>query len=132
MSLAPLWQATPAIQLHALAAMAAFAIGIVQLSAPKGTPRHRAVGWLWLALMFVVAASAFFIHTIRLWGPWSPIHLLAIFTLVMLPIAVLHAHRHHVAQHRTAMISLFLGALVIAGIFTFYPGRIMHAVVFGH
>jgi uncharacterized membrane protein len=132
MSLAPLWQASPAIQLHALAAMAAFAIGIAQLSAPKGTPRHRAVGWLWVALMFVVAASAFFIHTIRLWGPWSPIHLLAIFTLVMLPIAVLHAHRHHVAQHRTAMISIFLGALVIAGIFTFYPGRIMHAVVFGH
>jgi uncharacterized membrane protein len=30
------------------------------------------------------------------------------------------------------MISIFLGALVIAGIFTFYPGRIMHAVVFGH
>jgi uncharacterized membrane protein len=132
MSLAPLWQVSPAIQLHALAAMAAFAIGIVQLSAPKGTPRHRAVGWLWVALMFVVAASAFFIHTIRLWGPRSPIHLLAIFTLVMLPIAVLHAHRHHVGQHRTAMISLFLGALVIAGVFTFYPGRIMHAVVFGH
>jgi uncharacterized membrane protein len=132
MSLAPLWQASPAIQLHALAAMAAFAIGIAQLSAHKGTLRHRAVGWLWVALMFVVAASAFFIHTIRLWGPWSPIHLLAIFTLVMLPIAVLQAHRHHVAQHRTAMISLFLGALVIAGIFTFYPGRIMHAVVFGH
>jgi uncharacterized membrane protein len=132
MSLAPLWQASPAIQLHALAAMAAFAIGIAQLSAPKGTLRHRAVAWLWVALMFVVAASAFFVHTIRLWGPWSPIHLLAILTLVMLPIAVLEAHRHHVAQHRTAMISLFLGALVIAGIFTFYPGRIMHAVVFGH
>jgi uncharacterized membrane protein len=112
--------------------MAAFAIGVAQLGAPKGTPRHRAVGWLWVLLMLVVAVSAFFIHTIRLWGPWSPIHLLAIFTLVMLPIAVLHAHRHHVAQHRTAMISIFLGALVIAGIFTFYPGRIMHAVVFGH
>jgi uncharacterized membrane protein len=131
MSLAPLWQANPAIQLHALAAMAAFAIGVAQLGAPKGTPRHRAVGWLWVLLMLVVAVSAFFIHTIRLWGPWSPIHLLAIFTLVMLPIAVLHAHRHHVAQHRTAMISIFLGALVIAGIFTFYPGRIMHVVVFG-
>jgi uncharacterized membrane protein len=30
------------------------------------------------------------------------------------------------------MISIFAGALVIAGIFTFYPGRIMYAVVFGH
>jgi uncharacterized membrane protein len=131
MSFAPLWHATPAIQLHAMAAMAAFAIGLVQLSAPKGTPTHRAIGWVWVLLMLAVAVSAFFIHQIRLWGPWSPIHLLAIFTLVMLPIAVLHARRHHVSRHRYAMISIFIGALVIAGIFTFYPGRIMYAVVFG-
>ena len=30
------------------------------------------------------------------------------------------------------MIMIFAGALVIAGLFTFVPGRIMHAVVFGH
>jgi uncharacterized membrane protein len=30
------------------------------------------------------------------------------------------------------MIGLFSGALVIAGLFTLLPGRIMHAVVFGH
>jgi uncharacterized membrane protein len=29
------------------------------------------------------------------------------------------------------MTSLFMGALVIAGVFTFLPGRIMHAVAFG-
>ena len=64
-------------------------------------------------------------------GPWSPIHLLAIFTLVMLPIAALHARRHRVTQHRIAMISIIFGALVVAGAFTLFPGRIMHAVVFG-
>ena len=81
--------------------------------------------------MLAVSISAFWIHSIRLWGPWSPIHLLAIFTLVMLPIAVLHARRHHVRQHRVAMLSLFFGALVIAGLLTLLPGRIMHAVLFG-
>ncbi len=30
-----------------------------------------------------------------------------------------------------AMATLFIGALVIAGAFTFLPGRIMHAVAFG-
>jgi uncharacterized membrane protein len=30
------------------------------------------------------------------------------------------------------MIAIFAGALVVAGLFTFMPGRIMHAVVFGH
>jgi very-short-patch-repair endonuclease len=37
MTLAPLLAASSVIQLHAFAAMAAFALGIVQLSAPKGT-----------------------------------------------------------------------------------------------
>jgi uncharacterized membrane protein len=37
-----------------------------------------------------------------------------------------------VARHRSAMVAIFTGALVIAGLFTLAPGRIMHAVVFGH
>ena len=131
MTLAPLLAADGAIRLHAFAAMAAFVLGVVQFSAPKGTIPHRTIGWVWVALMLAVSISAFWIHTIRLWGPWSPIHLLAIFTLVMLPVAVLHARRHRVQQHRIAMLSLFFGALVIAGLFTLFPGRIMHAVVFG-
>ena len=113
--LAPLLSAAPAIQLHAFAAMAAFGLGLIQLAAPKGTLPHRSLGWVWVVLMVAVSVSAFFIHEIRLWGPWSPIHLLAIFTLVTLPLAVWHAHRHAVAAHRNAMISIFLGALVIAG-----------------
>jgi uncharacterized membrane protein len=80
MSLAPLLDAAPAIPLHALAAMAAFALGIVQFAAPKGTLPHRTLGWIWVALMAVVALSSFWIHQIRLFGPWGPIHLLSIFT----------------------------------------------------
>ena len=131
MNLSPLLQASPVIQLHAFAAMASFVLGIVQLAAPKGTIPHRALGWIWAALMAVVSVTAFFIHEIRLWGLWSPIHLLAIFTLVMLPLGVWHARRHAVQRHRWTMIGLFTGALVIAGLFTFVPGRIMHAVAFG-
>jgi uncharacterized membrane protein len=132
MSLAPLLDAAPAIPLHAFAAMAAFALGIVQFAAPKGTLPHRTVGWIWVTLMATVAASSFWIHQIRLVGPWSPIHLLSIFTLIVLPLGVWRAHHHEVAAHRRIMIFIFAGALVIAGLFTFVPGRIMHAVVFGH
>lgn len=131
MTLAPLLHASPSIQLHAFAAMGAFALGAVQLAAPKGTLPHRVVGSIWVLLMLVVGISAFFIHELRIWDRWSPIHVLAIFTLVMLPVAVWRAHRHAVAQHRRAMLGLFFGALVIAGLFTFLPGRIMHAVIFG-
>ena len=100
--------------------MAAFALGVVQLSGPKGTAVHRTVGWVWAVLMLVICISAFWIHELRLFGPWSPIHLLAIFTLVMLPLGVLHARRHRFAKHRLVMVSLFGGALLIAGLFTFF------------
>jgi uncharacterized membrane protein len=132
LSLAPLLSASPAIQLHAFAAMTAFVLGLVQLAAPKGTLPHRTLGGIWVAIMFVVAISSFFIHQLRVWGPWSPIHLLSIFTLVMLPLGVWRAHNHQVQRHRWIMISLFCGALLIAGLFTLMPGRIMHAVVFGN
>jgi uncharacterized membrane protein len=131
MTLAPLLGAPPAIQTHALAAVAAFALGLVQLVFPKGTFPHRIRGWIWVLLMLVIAVSSFLIHQLKVWGPFSPIHLLSIFTLVTLPIAVMHARRGRVAKHQWAMLSLFVGGLVIAGAFTFVPGRIMHAVVFG-
>ena len=131
MSLAPLLDAAPQIPLHAFAAMAAFVLGLVQFAAPKGTLPHRTIGWIWVALMALVAGSSFWIHQIRLFGPFSPIHLLSIFTLVMLPLAVWRAHRHDVNGHRRVMVLMFSGALVIAGLFTLLPGRIMHTVVFG-
>ena len=97
MSLAPLLNAVPQIPIHAFTAMTAFVLGIVQLAAPKGTLPHRTLGWIWVALMATVAVSSFWIHQIRLVGPWSPIHLLSIFTLVTLPLGVWRAHRHEVA-----------------------------------
>ena len=132
MSLAPLLNASPVIQIHAFAAMSAFVLGLVQFAAPKGTLPHRTIGWIWVALMAAIAISSFWIHSIRMIGPFSPIHALSIFTLIMLPLAVMHAHKHRVMPHRKAMISIFVGALVIAGAFTFLPGRVMHAVALGN
>ncbi|RTL72482.1 MAG: DUF2306 domain-containing protein [Hyphomicrobiales bacterium] len=131
MSLAPLLQASPAIQIHAFAALGAFVLGSAQLIGAKGTTNHRLVGYVWVALMAVVAASSFWIHEIRQLGGYSLIHVLSVITLVSLPIAVLHARRHNVGSHKRVMLSLFLGALLIAGLFTMLPGRIMGRVVFG-
>jgi uncharacterized membrane protein len=132
MSFAPLLDAAPAILFHAFAAMAAFVLGIVQFAAPKGTLPHRTLGWIWVGLMAFVAGSSFWIHQIRLFGPWSPIHLLSIFTPIMLVVGVMAARGHNVRRHKITMISIFAGALVVAGLFTLVPGRIMHTVIFGH
>ena len=131
MTLEPLRAASLLIQIHAFAALAAFGLGIFQLAAPKGTARHRIAGWIWVGLMATVVVTSFGIHEMRTWGSWSAIHLLSIFTAVMLPVGVVHARRQRVKQHRATMIWLFVGALIVAGIFTLRPGRIMHDVVFG-
>jgi len=131
MPLGPLFSAPPPIPWHAFAALAALVIGGAQLALPKGTTRHRVMGYAWAALMLVIAISSFWIQQIRLIGPFSPIHILSIIVLITVPLAVWHAHMHRVAKHRRVMISLYVFALIGAGVFTLLPGRIMHAVVFG-
>jgi len=133
MSLTPLLNAAPQIQIHAFAAIAAFVLGTIQLVAPKGTVPHRILGWCWVALMLLISASSFFVHGhgFRLWHSWSPIHLLSVFVPIMLVVAVLAARRHDVRTHQVTMISIFAGALVVAGLFTLVPGRIMHDVLLG-
>jgi uncharacterized membrane protein len=104
---------------------------MVQLLGVKGTSRHRALGYVWVALMLVIAISSFWIHGMRQLGPFSLIHLLSIMVLVMLPAGLYFARIHRVRGHKLTMVGLFAGALVIAGLFTFVPGRLMHQVVFG-
>jgi uncharacterized membrane protein len=132
MNLAPLLAAPAIIQLHAGAAVAALLLGIAQLSLPKGTGLHRTMGWIWAALMLAVAVSSFWISGERFrFGPFGPIHLLSILTLVSLPLGLFYARRHNVRGHRTTMISLFAAALIVAGLFTLLPSRLLGRVVFG-
>lgn len=130
MTLQPLLEAQPAIQIHAFAAISAFLLGAVVLFRRKGDRLHRFGGRLWVVLMLVVALSSFFIHTIRLWGIWSPIHLLSLATLLSLAYAVRRIRGGDVAAHAAAMRTTYVGALIVAGAFTLAPGRIMNEVVF--
>jgi uncharacterized membrane protein len=106
-------------------------LGVAQLARLKGTRTHRALGYIWVGLMLFVAFSSFFIHELRHWGGFSLIHVLSIFTLVMLPLGIYFARQHSVVGHRKTMLGLFFGALVIAGAFTLLPGRILGRVMFG-
>ena len=45
--------------------MAAFVLGIVQLVGVKGTTVHRTLGYVWAALMLVIAISSFWIQGLR-------------------------------------------------------------------
>ena len=130
MTLEPLTSAPRAIQIHTVAATLAFVLGLAQFSLPKGVILHRIMGWIWVMAMASVAASSFWINHIKTWGDWSPIHLLSIFALVMLPLGVVYARRGKISGHRRTMTGIFLGALVVAGILTFAPGRIMYRMFY--
>lgn len=131
MSLAPLLSAPGAIPLHGFAAIGAFLIGLGQFLLAKGTKSHRLIGYVWLLAMAAVTISSFWIHQLRQVGDFSWIHLLSLVVLIQLPIAALAARRGNIAAHRRIMQGIFVGGLVIAGGFTFMPGRIMHSVLFG-
>lgn len=93
MTLEPLLTASPAIQLHALAATSAFGLGLMQLARRKGDGTHRLAGYVWVGLMLVIAASSFWIHEINQWRGFSLIHLLSIWVLGYTPFAVMMARR---------------------------------------
>lgn len=116
-----LWADGPVISVHALAAIFAMAAGAVQLMAPKGTLRHRWLGFLWV----------FWIHEFKWWGPFSIIHGLSLLVLVTLVYAIREIRRGNVIAHRNSMVQLYALALVLTGAFTLVPGRTMHAVLFG-
>lgn len=118
------------IKIHLGAAVAAFFLGVVMLSSRKGRTFHRRAGWLWVGLMAVVAGSSLFITEIFK-DHWSPIHILSGLTLLGLPLAVMAARKHDVKKHRARMMGLFFGGMVVAGGFTFLPGRLMWQVFFG-
>jgi uncharacterized membrane protein len=130
-SFAPLLSAPGAIPFHALAAFAALAMGGVQFALKKGSFQHRLIGYAWVLSMAGVAISSFWIHQIRQLGDFSVIHLLSIFVLLQLPLGVHAARTGRIEAHRRIMRGVFVGGLIVAGGFTFLPGRIMRAVLFG-
>jgi len=76
------------------------------------------------------AVSSLFIQLIN-HGHLSYIHLLSGWTILTLPIAVALARRHKVKQHARMMTGLFTGGLILAGLFAFFPGRLMWSLFFG-
>jgi uncharacterized membrane protein len=137
-TLEPLLQAPLIVQVHAFGAMAAFALGVIQIVAPKGTLPHKTIGVFWIALMIVVTVSSAFILRpappgAAYWERLSPIHLFIPLTTFGLVSGVFLLLRGGPAlkRHSLPFVSVFLGGLIIAGVLAFLPGRIMHEVAFG-
>ena len=135
MTLAPLLHASVPIKIHVATVLPAFLIGTYQIFlSHKGAPIHRVLGYAYLALMTITAIAALFVQSLMPSGPFfgfSPIHLFVPLVLYGVYGALRGAWTHNVMMHRRAMISVYVGGILIAGTLAFLPGRVMHAVVFG-
>jgi uncharacterized membrane protein len=119
---------TPVILLHLSAALAALALGAAMFLARKGTFLHRVGGRSWVALMLVVAVSSFWIQRT---GTFSWIHLLSAAVILMLGAAVYFAVTHNLRGHRRMVIGLYAGGLVLTGLFTLLPHRLLGRMLWG-
>lgn len=131
MNIQPLVDAPLAVQIHVATVVPAAFLGAFIFLARKGTPRHRLLGRIWLSLMVVTALSTFFIHTIRAWGEFSPIHILSVVVIVSSALAIHHARKGNIRAHKSTLISIYIAGIFGAGAFTFWPGRLMNRVFLG-
>ena len=126
-----LFNETHPIPLHAIMAIIAIILGGIQLSMKKGGTIHKLLGRIWIGLMMFVAITSFFIHEIKLWGVYSPIHLLSFLTIFTLGVGIYFVRVGNVKRHKQLMIATYFFALIVAGFFTLYPGRVMHQILIG-
>ena len=125
-----LFSAASPIPFHALSAIGALGVGVSQMLMKKGTFLHVLLGRIWVALMTFVAVSSFFIYELKIWGNYSPIHFLSVWTLLSIGAGIYYARIGNIRRHRYVMMLLFYLALVLTGAFTLLPNRLMYSVVF--
>lgn len=122
------------VYLHLATVLPAFVLGTALLVMRKGTSLHKAFGRCYLALMLSTATIALFLPARvgpQFIGHFGFIHLLCLLVLYSVPSAFLAAKRGQIARHRSIMIQLYIGGLLIAGAFTMVPGRLIHGWVSG-
>lgn len=120
------WQVWP----HLVTILIALLLTPTMLLRPRGDRWHRRLGWVWAGCMFATALVSFDLRTVNK-GAFSFIHLLSLFTLVQVPRIVWSARHHNVVAHRRAVRAMVLGALLIAGFFTFPFNRLLGQWLFG-
>ncbi|GAA4641699.1 hypothetical protein GCM10023115_01420 [Pontixanthobacter gangjinensis] len=116
------------VMIHVSTVIPAVPLGGYLLVSRKGTKLHKMLGKLWVVLMVICAISIIFI---RGGTDFSLIHIFVPITLIGSYKAIATARAGDIAGHKKHLIGMYMGALMIPGIFSFMPGRFMSALVFG-
>lgn len=119
---------------HLLTVVPCFVIGTMLLLIKKGTKIHVNFGRIYMILMLVTATITLFMKAEvgpKMLNHFGWIHLFSFLTIYTIPTAYLAIKKGNVKAHKRKMILLYFGAIIIAGGFTFVPGRYLYKVFFG-
>jgi len=118
-----------AIAFHVTTVLPCVPLGLYLLLAPKGTATHKQLGKLWVTLMVITATSTLFIYN---GTHFTWIHLFVPLTYRASWLIVAKARRGDIRGHRNEIVGLFLGALMIPGVWAFLgEGRLMNVLLLG-
>ena len=120
--------------LHLATVVPCFLIGTLLLIIQKGTTIHKQLGRIYMVLMLFTAAVTLFMQAQvgpRFFNHFGYIHAFSFLTIYTVPTAYWAIKRGDVKAHKRKMILLYFGAIIIAGGFTFTPGRYLYEVFFG-
>lgn len=119
---------------HLATVIPCFVIGTYLLLAKKGTPIHKILGRVYMILMLITATITLFMSA-KVGPPFinhfGYIHLFSVLTIYTVPTAYIAIKKGNVKSHKRKMIILYFGAIIIAGGFTFFPGRYLYELFFG-
>lgn len=126
------WAQVPLlVWVHLASILVATGLTPVMLLRRKGDGRHRKLGYVWVGAMLLTAITSLFFNT-GVNGGWgvftgdfSFIHILSVFVLLMVPVIVARARRHDRSGHESAVRGMVIGALLVAGFFTFPFNRLL-------
>jgi uncharacterized membrane protein len=120
--------------LHLATVVPAFFLGALQLFRRKGTSAHRLIGKIYMLLMLATALITLMMPAEvgpRFLDHFGFIHIFSFMALFGVPSAYFAARQGNIQAHRSAMLGLYIGGILIAGAFAFSPGRMLHEWLFG-
>lgn len=118
---------------HLATVIPCFLIGTLLLLIKKGTGIHKKLGRVYMILMMITAAITLFMPAHvggRIFNHFGWIHSFSFLTIYTVPTAYIAIKRGDVKSHKRKMILLYFGAIIIAGSFTFVPGRFLNNLLF--
>ncbi|MGB5170241.1 DUF2306 domain-containing protein [Eudoraea sp.] len=120
--------------LHLVTVVPCFLIGTLLLLIKKGTKVHKDFGRVYMVLMLITASITLFMPAVvgpRLFNHFGYIHSFSFLTIYTVPTAYWAIKKGDIKSHKRKMILLYFGAIIIAGGFTFFPGRYLNELFFG-